>query len=262
VTPDATTPSRPLVELRGVKKRFGATPVLEGVDLDIAKGETFVLLGGSGSGKTVLMKHLEGLIQPDEGTVVIDGHDLSTGDPAALEAVRHEVGVQFQAGALFDSMTVADNVAFPLREQLHLDEAEVQRRVQELLTLVGLEASSQRLPAELSGGMRKRVAFARAMATKPRLLLADEPTAGLDPMTTETVDDAIVAAQKALGITAFIITHDLPTAFRIADRVGLLHEGRIIEAAAPETFRASAHPAVKAFLKDWIEREESARSEN
>jgi phospholipid/cholesterol/gamma-HCH transport system ATP-binding protein len=249
----------PLLQLRGVKKRFGDVKVLDGVDLEVARGETFVLLGGSGSGKTVLMKHLEGLLQPDEGTVIIDGVDVSTGAPEALAAVRREVGVQFQAGALFDSLTVADNVAFPLREQQHLDEAEVQARVKDLLELVGLEQAASQLPGDLSGGMRKRVAFARAMATRPKLLLADEPTAGLDPMTTETVDDAIVAAQKTLGITAFIITHDLPTAFRIADRVGLLHEGKVIEAAPPAAFRASAHPAVKAFLRDWIEREASAR---
>lgn len=251
----------PLVRLRGVKKAFGATKVLDGVDLDVAEGETFVLLGTSGSGKTVLMKHLEGLLRPDEGSVVIDGHELAKGDPQALDAVRREVGVQFQSGALFDSLTVAENIAFPLRELQHLEQEEVQRRVDKLLGLVGLPAAAQQLPAELSGGMRKRVAFARAMALEPRLLLADEPTAGLDPMTTETVDDAIVAAQKQLGVTAFVITHDLPTAFRIGDRVGLLHEGRIIEAAPPAQFRASTHPAVKAFLKDWLEREASARSE-
>jgi phospholipid/cholesterol/gamma-HCH transport system ATP-binding protein len=244
-----------------VKKAFGDTKVLEGVDLDVAEGETFVLLGGSGSGKTVLMKHLEGLLQPDEGTVIVDGHDLSKGDPAALDAVRREVGVQFQSGALFDSMTVAENVAFPLRELQHLDKNETQQRVDTLLELVGLKAAANQLPGELSGGMRKRVAFARAMALRPRLLLADEPTAGLDPVTTEAVDDAIVAAQKQLGITAVVITHDLPTAFRIADRVGLLHEGRVIEAGPPAQFRASQHPAVKAFLKDWIEREASARAE-
>ena len=250
----------PLIQLRGVKKAFGGVRVLEGVDLDVAEGETFVLLGGSGSGKTVLMKHLEGLLQPDEGTVVVDGHDLSKGDPDALEAVRREVGVQFQSGALFDSLTVADNVAFPLRELQHLKAPEVKQRVDELLALVGLADAASKLPGELSGGMRKRLAFARAMALRPKIFLADEPTAGLDPMTTETVDDAIVAAQKKLGVTAFIITHDLPTAFRIADRVGLLFEGKIIEAGPPETFKASKHPAVLAFLKDWLEREASARA--
>lgn len=251
--------ARPLLQLRGVKKAFGAVRVLDGVDLDVAAGETFVLLGVSGSGKTVLMKHLEGLLQPDEGSVVIDGHDLSSGDPGQLEAVRREVGIQFQSGALFDSMTVAQNVAFPLREQQHLGTQEVDARVERLLRLVGLSDVAQKLPAELSGGMRKRVAFARAMALQPKLLLADEPTAGLDPLTTEAVDDAIVAAQEELGVTAFIITHDLPTAFRIADRVGLLHEGRVIEAAPPGVFRASQHPAVKAFLKDWLAREAAAR---
>ncbi len=251
--------ARTLVSMRGVTKRFGELEVLRGIDLDLTEGETFVLLGGSGSGKTVLMKHFEGLLRPDAGTVTIDGHDVST--PEGLDAVRRELGVQFQSGALFDSMSVADNVAFPLREMKHLPETEVRARVTELLSLVGLSEQAAQLPAELSGGMRKRVAFARAMALRPKLLLSDEPTAGLDPLTTETVDDAIVAAHRALGVTAFIITHDLPTAFRIADRVGLLHEGRIIEVGPPDVFRASEHPAVKAFLKDWLASNAAARAE-
>ncbi len=249
--------TRALVTLRGVTKAFGDVRVLQGLDLEVYEGETFVLLGGSGSGKTVLMKHLEGLLQPDAGTVVVDGQDLR--DPKALEKVRHEIGVQFQSGALFDSLTVAQNIAFPLRELLHLAATEIDARVAALLELVGLREVAGRLPAELSGGMRKRLAFARAMALRPKLLLADEPTAGLDPITTETVDDALVAAHRQLGVTAFVITHDLPTAFRIADRVGLLHEGRVIEVAPPEVFRASQHPAVRAFLKDWLAREASAR---
>lgn len=249
--------SPPLVTLRGVKKRFGDVEVLRGVDLELAEGEIFVLLGGSGSGKTVLMKHLEGLLQPDEGTVTIAGHSLA--DKKGREAVRHLIGVQFQAGALFDSMSVAENVAFPLRELKHLAAKAIDARVRELLALVGLTDAAAKLPGELSGGMRKRLAFARAMAVGPKLLLADEPTAGLDPLTTETVDEALEAAHRTLGVTAFVITHDLPTAFRIADRVGLLHEGRIIEIAPPAQFRASGHPAVKAFLKDWLEREASAR---
>jgi phospholipid/cholesterol/gamma-HCH transport system ATP-binding protein len=174
-----TTP--PLIQLRGVKKAFGEVKVLEGVDLDVNEGETFVLLGGSGSGKTVLMKHLEGLLKPDAGTIIVDGHDLSGGDAKELEAVRREVGVQFQSGALFDSLSVRDNVAFPLRELEHLKPAEVTARVDELLALVGLSEMAEQLPAELSGGMRKRLAFARAMVMRPKVLLADEPTAGLDP---------------------------------------------------------------------------------
>jgi phospholipid/cholesterol/gamma-HCH transport system ATP-binding protein len=246
--------------MRGVKKAFGGVPVLRGVDLEVFEGQTFVLLGSSGSGKTVLMKHLEGLLVPDEGTVIVDGHDLSHGDPKELEAVRREVGVQFQAGALFDSITVAENVAFPLREMLHLKEQEVRERVDEMLKLLGLSDARDRRPSEISGGMKKRVAFARAMVLRPRVLLADEPTAGLDPIMTETVDEAIELARKQLGVTAFIITHDLPTAFRIADQVGLLYEGKVIEAASPDVFRASQHPAVLAFLKDWLEREAEART--
>ncbi len=252
--------TRSLISMRGVKKAFNGQPVLRGVDLDVFEGQTFVLLGGSGSGKTVLLKHLEGLLRPDEGSVVLDGHELSAGDPAQLDAVRREIGIQFQANALFDSLTVADNVAFPLRELQHLKEPEVKRRVDELLAVLGLSEASALFPSDLSGGMKKRVAFARAMALRPRVFLADEPTAGLDPITTETVDEAIEFAHKQLGVTAFIITHDLPTAFRIADQVGLLYEGRVIEVAPPEVFRASRHPAVLAFLKEWLEREANARA--
>jgi phospholipid/cholesterol/gamma-HCH transport system ATP-binding protein len=249
----------PIIRVRGLTKAFGDHKVLDGLDLDVHEGETFVLLGTSGSGKTVLMKHLEGLLKPDAGTVVIDGHDLSACDAEELQEVRKALGIQFQAGALFDSMSVFDNVAFPLRELGHAEEPEVRQRVAETLALVGLGDAAEQLPGELSGGMKKRVAFARAMVMRPRVLLADEPTAGLDPLTTDAVDDAIVAAQRALGVTAFIITHDLPTAFRIADRVGLLHQGKIIEAAPPDAFKASQHPAVKRFLHDWLESEAAAR---
>lgn len=254
----ATPP--PMIRLRGVKKAFGELKVLRGVDLEVAEHETFVLLGGSGSGKTVLLKHLEGLVQPDEGSVMIDGHELAAGDPDELAAVRREIGIQFQSGALFDSMSVKDNVAFPLRELAHAKEAEVKARVHELLSMLGLADFADLLPSALSGGMAKRVAFARAMVLEPRVLLADEPTAGLDPVMTDTVDEAIEVAQKQLGVTAFIITHDLPTAFRIADQVGLLYEGKVIEASPPEVFRASKHPGVLAFLKDWLEREATARA--
>lgn len=244
---------RALIEVRGLCKRFGDVEVLNDLSLDVFEGETFVLLGASGSGKTVLMKCLEGLLRPDAGTVRVDGHDVSGGKHKELDATHRILGVAFQAGALFDSLSVFDNVAFPLREaQRNHDEHEVKVRVMETLTLLGLDDAASKLPGELSGGMKKRVAFARAMVLRPRVLLADEPTAGLDPLTTVAVDDAIVAAQKALGATAFIITHDLPTAFRIADRIGLLHDGRIIEAAPPKVFQASSHPAVKAFLREWL----------
>ena len=157
-------------------------------------------------------------------------------------------------------MSVWENVAFPLREVGRLSHTEVTIRVDETLAILGLAEASQKLPGDLSGGMKKRVAFARAMAMRPKILLADEPTAGLDPLTTDFVDDAIITAQKTLGATAFLITHDLPTAFRVADLVGLLYEGRVIEVGTPDFFRASTHPAVKAFLHDWIDREAAARA--
>jgi phospholipid/cholesterol/gamma-HCH transport system ATP-binding protein len=248
-----------MIEIHGLEKAFGENQVLRGVELVVPEGKTFVLLGGSGSGKTVLMKHLEGLLRPDAGRVLIDGHDLAKCTEAELEVVRRELGIQFQSGALFDSMSVWENVAFPLRERGRTPGHEVQARVDAVLSLLGLNEAAQKLPGDLSGGMRKRVAFARAMVMRPKILLADEPTAGLDPLTTDTVDEAIVTAKNSLGATAFIITHDLPTAFRIADLIGLLHEGRVIEAGPPEEFRASRHPAVQAFLHDWLEREEDSR---
>ena len=242
-----------MIQIRGLCKAFDGVPVLSNLDLDVMAGETFVLLGGSGSGKTVLLKHLEGLLRPDAGTVVVAGHDISLGDPASLAAVRQIVAVAFQAGALFDSLSVDENVGFPLRESLHLPAAEVTSRVAQALALVGLGAVAAQLPGSLSGGMRKRVAFARALVMRPQVLLADEPTAGLDPLMTVTVDDAIEAAQKSLHATSLIITHDLPTAFRIADRIGLLFEGRVLEASAPEVFRRSGAAPVQAFLHDWLD---------
>jgi phospholipid/cholesterol/gamma-HCH transport system ATP-binding protein len=246
----------PMIEVRDLHKAFGDTQVLNGLDLTVEEGQTFVLLGGSGSGKTVLMKHLEGLLTPDRGTVRIDGRDLAQLRGRQLEEVRRELGIQFQSGALFDSMSVYDNIAFPLRELDHVKEPEVRARVTATLATLDLAGAGHLLPGELSGGMRKRVAFARAMVMKPKILLSDEPTAGLDPLATLAVDDVIVAARKTLGATAFVITHDLPTAFRIADVIGLLHEGKILEALPPEDFKRSSHPAVKAFLHDWLQREQ------
>jgi len=248
-----------MLEMVDVYKAFGAQPVLRGVSLRVPKGTTYAMLGISGSGKTVVLKHFVGLLHPDRGVVRVEGEDLSRMKPRELEALHRKFGVLFQSGALFDSMTVAENLALPLREQLHLSGDEIQARVQETLALVDLRDVEQKLPGELSGGMRKRVAFARAIVHRPKILVYDEPTAGLDPLTTEYVADALLQGKNALGMTALVITHDLPTAFRVADRVGLLHEGRIVEEGAPERFRQSRHPAVVAFLKDWIDREAAAR---
>lgn len=245
---------RPRIELVGVYKAFGPQEVLRGVDLVVPEGTTCVLMGVSGSGKTVLMKHVDGLLRPDRGTVRVDGEDLSTLDFLGLDRVRRKLGILFQGGALFDSLTVFDNVAFPLRERAHLPEAEVGERVRRALALVGLEEAEQQFPGELSGGMLKRAAFARAVVLEPSILLYDDPTAGLDPLKTQSVVEVIVTGKQRLHATSLVITPDVATAFQVGDSLALLHEGRIIEQAPPDVFRESRHPAVRAFLHDWLAR--------
>jgi phospholipid/cholesterol/gamma-HCH transport system ATP-binding protein len=245
----------PALELRDVHKAFGDNRVLQGVSLAVAPKETFVLLGRSGSGKTVVLKLIEGLLHPDAGQVLLEGHDLATAKAKELLELRGLLGIQFQSGALFDSMTVFENVAFPLRERRLLpDAAAIEARVRETLELVGLTEAADELPAALSGGMRTRLAFARAYGVRPRILLCDDPTAGLDPLLTEAVDEALAVGKRSLGATIMLVTNSLPTAFQLGDRLGLLHEGRLVEVGPPAAFRASSHPAVQAFLHDWLER--------
>ncbi|GHG68010.1 ATP-binding cassette domain-containing protein [Comamonas sp. JC664] len=242
------------IELVNVFKSFGAQQVLRGVNLVVPTGTTCVLLGVSGSGKTVLMKHIDGLLRPDRGTVRVDGEELAWLDAAGLERVRRKLGILFQGGALFDSLTVEDNVSFPLRERLHLVESEVRERVQRVLSLVGLEDAAKLLPGELSGGMLKRAAFARAVVLEPKILLYDDPTAGLDPLRTQSVVDVILTGKHRLQASGLVITPDVASAFQVGDSLALLHEGRIVEHAPPEAFRQSQHPAVQAFLHDWLSR--------
>lgn len=250
----------PMIHVEDVWKSFGELSVLQGVSFDVPEGSTFVLLGRSGSGKSVLFRHLDGLLQPDRGRVVLDGHDLSHLGRGELEVLRRELGIQFQGNALLDSLTVFDNVALPLREIGHQKPAAVRERVRETLELLSLTDAAQEMPGNLSGGMMKRVAFARAIALKPKILLSDEPAAGLDPITSKAVEDAITAARRTLGCTAFVITFSLATAFHIADQVGFLHEGRIVEQGPPDAFRRSSHPAVREFLHSWLEREQASRA--
>lgn len=244
-----------IIELKDVHKAFGDNQVLRGVSLAMNEGETFVLLGRSGSGKTVTLKLIEGLMQPDAGVVLLEGHDLHTATGKELRELRGLLGIQFQSGALFDSMNVFDNVAFPLRERRLLpSEKAIEERVLETLELVGLKDSLEKLPAELSGGMRTRLAFARAYGVRPKILLCDDPTAGLDPLLTEAVDEALRIGKQKLAATILLVTNSLPTAFELGDRLGLLHEGKLVEVAPPNEFRASKEPAVQAFLHDWLER--------
>lgn len=244
-----------MIEIQDLWKSFGENHVLKGVSIRIAEGETFVVLGGSGSGKTVLMKHVIGLLRPDRGAVRVDGVEISSLAGKELTEARRRFGMVFQGAALFDSMTVFDNVAFPLRERrgVRLGAHELRRRVVEKLAVVDLgEEVLPRWPAELSGGMRKRVALARALVSDPRIVLYDEPTTGLDPITTKYVDEMIVHAKERLGITSMVISHDIASAFRVADRVAVLYDGHLAAVGTPAEVRASPDPFVQKFLSYWF----------
>ncbi|MEM7048194.1 MAG: ABC transporter ATP-binding protein [Acidobacteriota bacterium] len=236
------------IRLRGVRKAFGPKVVLAGLDLDIQEGESLVVIGGSGSGKSVLLKHLIGLMAPDSGSVEVDGVDLASLSSAELTHFRRRYGMAFQEGALFDSMTVFENVAFPLRRRRELSVAEIEARVSGCLDVVRLDGVDDKMPGQLSGGMRRRVGFARAIALEPDILLFDEPTTGLDPITTALIDDVITRMLDRLGSTAITITHDMTSAFRIADRIGLLAGGRIVALAPPKEFQELPDPRVQQFI--------------
>jgi phospholipid/cholesterol/gamma-HCH transport system ATP-binding protein len=244
-----------VIEVADVWKSFGDNHVLRGISFTIPEGTTFVVLGGSGSGKTVLMKHVIGLLRPDRGAVRVNGVEISSLEGKALTEAREVFGMVFQGAALFDSMTVFDNVAFPLKEKRggRVAAGEIRRRVVEKLRVVDLgEEVLERWPAELSGGMRKRVALARALVSDPRIVLYDEPTTGLDPITTEYVNDMIVHAKERLGITSMVISHDVAAAFKVADRLAVLYDGRIAAEGTPAQVRESKDPFVQRFLSTWF----------
>jgi phospholipid/cholesterol/gamma-HCH transport system ATP-binding protein len=242
-----------VIRVQGLHKRFGPQPVLRGVDLDIATGEIMVVIGRSGGGKSVLLKHLIGLLRPDAGAVVVDGTDITRLRRRELDRVRERYGVVFQGGALFDSMSVFDNVAFPLRERSRLGAGEINGRVEEKLDQVGLGGMGHKNPAEISGGMRKRVAIARALVTEPEIVFFDEPTTGLDPILVNTIHHLIVELHRKFRFTAVMVSHEIPEIFEIADRVAMLHEGAIVEVGSPEAVRASANPVVQHFIRGEIE---------
>ncbi len=233
-------------------KRFGDNDVLRGLSLDLAAGSTTVILGQSGSGKSVLLKHLIGLLEPDRGRVEIDGIDLGRAAPVQKKRIRTEFGMVFQLAALFDSLTVFENVVFPLDEhRKDLSAGERRERVMDKLEALQLADSASKYPDELSGGMRKRAGLARAVVMDPKYLLYDEPTTGLDPLMTESVDEMIMAAAHEFGVTSIVISHDLTSALRIADQVAFLDDGIIVEQAPPAQFRKSSHPMVVRFLRAW-----------
>ena len=237
-----------MIELRDVHKSLGGREVLRGVSLEVQRGETVVIVGPSGTGKSVTLQHMVGLLTPDRGEVLVEGLNVHAATGRALEKIRDRFGVLFQSGALINWMTVYDNVALPLYEKTNLGDAEIEQRVSEALALVGLEDAGPKMPAELAGGMRKRAGLARAIIHNPSIVLYDEPTSGLDPVMSRKIDALILDLRARLGVTSVVVTHDLRSAFTVGDRVAMLSGGRIVEIADPESFRRSNNPVIREFV--------------
>jgi len=242
-----------MIRTRGLVKKLGTRVVLAGIDLDVADGETLVLLGRSGSGKSVFLKHVIGLMQADSGQLEVLGEDVSRAPGKTWDRLRRQVAMVFQGGALFDSMTVGENIALGLRHQGREKAAAIASRVEECLGFVGLDGTAALKPASLSGGMRKRVGIARAIALRPRLLLSDEPTSGLDPVTSDVINRLIRRLQKEHGVTSVVVTHDMQSAYAIADRIALLHQGLIRFTGTPAEVRASRDPVLRQFVEGTSE---------
>jgi phospholipid/cholesterol/gamma-HCH transport system ATP-binding protein len=237
-----------VIKVRGLTKSFGAQPVLRGIDLDMPDRSITVIIGRSGGGKSVFLKHLLGLLRPDSGQITINGTDITNLGVRAMDEVRQHYGVVFQGGALFDSLTCFDNVAFPLREKTQLGSREIAQRVEKRLEQVGLAGVGAKFPAEVSGGMRKRVAIARALVTEPEIVFFDEPTTGLDPVLVNTIHRLILDLHRAFGFTAVMVSHEIPEIFELADIVAMLHDGRIVAVGPPAAIQGSANPVVQQFI--------------
>lgn len=240
------------IRVRGINKTFGVHHVLRGLDLDIERGKTNIIIGGSGQGKSVLMKHLMGLLKPDTGHIWVDGEDIVPLNDVQMGRLRRKFGMVFQYAALFDSMNVVENIAFPLLERYNLPTAEVMDRVRDLLRrldLAHIAGLEQKFPPELSGGQRKRVGLARALIDRPEILLYDEPTTGLDPVATKNVDEMIRRTADDFGVTSVVISHDMASTFRIGDRVSMLHAGQIIVTGTAREVLASREPALREFIE-------------
>ncbi|MFQ5959851.1 MAG: ABC transporter ATP-binding protein [Candidatus Methylomirabilales bacterium] len=237
-----------MVDIRNLHKFFERQHVLRGVNLQVARGEILVIIGRSGEGKSVLLKHLMGLLKPDDGEILIDGVEITRLRGRELDQLRERFGIVFQGGALFDSLTAFENVAFPLREKTRLPEEAVREKSLTLLKQVGLADMGHKYPAEVSGGMRKRVALARALTMEPQIVLFDEPTTGLDPIMVNAIHHLILDLHRHIGFTAILVSHEIPEIFGIADRVAMLHEGVVVDAGTPEAIQFSTNPVVRQFI--------------
>lgn len=242
------SPRDPIIRLENVSKSFGALQVLDGITLEIARGETTVIIGPSGTGKSVLLKHIVGLLKPDRGAVWVESMRVDQLSESQLVDVRMKIGFLFQMGALFDSMTVEQNLCFPLAEHMRIPAAQRVARCQAVLELVGLTGIEQKMPGDLSGGQRKRVALARAIVLEPQIVLYDEPTTGLDPMRAGVINELIISLSKRLGITSIVVTHDMASANKIADRIVMLYDGRIIADAPTSNFADTDNDLVQRFI--------------
>ncbi len=241
-----------MIEIKNLKKSFNGFEVLKGVNLVIPAEQILFIMGQSGTGKSVLLKHIVGLLSPDEGEIWFENRDLTKLKEKEWTEVRKKIGFLFQEGALFDSMTVAENVAFPLREHAKLSEREIKVRVEELLTAVDMLQAKDKYPSELSGGMKKRAALARTLALNPQIILFDEPTTGLDPILQRSILDLIVELKEKFNLTCVLISHDLNLAFKYAHQIAFLHEGIIVEVGTPEKIRSSNHPFVQRFMESAL----------
>lgn len=242
----ATTP--PMIAVRGLTKKIGRQEILRGIDLTVAKGETLVIIGRSGGGKSVLLKHLIGLLVPDQGEIWIEGQNIIGLNERKLAAIRRKIGILFQGGALFDSMTVEENIAFPLREAGERDPKVIREKVNEMLEVMEMEGQQRKMPVNLSGGMKKRVGLARSIIRRPSCILYDEPTSGLDPVVSDSINRLIRRLQERFDVTSIVVTHDMKSAFHLADHIGYLHEGRMYFYGTAQELQISGDPLLQDFL--------------
>jgi phospholipid/cholesterol/gamma-HCH transport system ATP-binding protein len=256
--PQPSSVKSSMIAVRSLTKSLGAQEVLRGVDLDVAKGETLAIIGRSGGGKSVLLKNLIGLMQPDAGEIWVDGQNITGLNDRQLAPIRQKVAILFQGAALFDSMTVAENVAFPLREAGERDPKVLREKVRQMLEVVELEGQEEKMPESLSGGMKKRVGLARSIIRRPSCVLYDEPTSGLDPVVSDSINRLIARLQRTLGVTSIVVTHDMKSAFHVANHIAYLHEGRIYFHGTPAELQHTTDPVLQDFLLGRSEEEASA----